>query len=535
MQPVLTAGHLGKRYGQVEALLNASIDLVPGTIHGLVGENGAGKSTLVRLLAGIEPHDTGTVTPDEDVRKSLCAVVPQYPRMAPSLPLLQNLIIGAEPRVHPYRGLRLFINYSAARRRMEQLSRQFDIELDLGKPAGSLNGTELRLAAVLSALGRDSTILILDEPTVGLAITDQERVLSAVRALRDRGLAILYISHDLAEVSRLADRITVLIQGRTTQTFDTAPDARALAALLFDHRRQDERKRNDGRRERPQVECGRVGAGANDRFRQNSRTTLNDSRDRTAENQPAEPAIAFEDVSLYDRYSGRTMGPLSFTVAPGKISAVTGVREAGLDLLEHYLSGDGELASGSIRVAGHRIPAVLSPGALREQGITFLPSDRFEQAATLEGTVEENATVTDRRRIHPRGIRNPGEAKQLTTRLLERFDIRTHRHVPLGSLSGGMIQKLILARELDSNPGVCIVAEPTAGLDMQSQQILLESLRQIAAEGSAVIILSSSIDAVTTLAQEVVVLHDGVVQGVFPVDETDRIARAFAGLNVSGE
>lgn len=529
MHPVLTAEHLRKEYGQVQALLDASITLRPGAIHGLVGENGAGKTTFVRLLAGMEEPDSGFLFPTSRQRRADCAVVPQYPRMAPSIPVLQNLIIGSEPRSGSQPLRKLLIDAGRARRQMESIAQRFDIELDLDKPAGSLNGTELRLAALLAALAHEPSILILDEPTVGLAATDQERVLATVRALRSEGIAILYISHDLGEISRIADQVTILIQGRSTDTFDPVPPPHELASILFDHSREDERHRRErtdtGAREGTEEEAGgrRAGGGA--------RTSVGPAGGGGGTGEPAPEVMSFEQVSLYDRFSGRTLGPLTFSLAPGTITAVTGVRESGLDLLEQYLSGEGELSSGAVRVAGHRIPALLTPGTLRSRGIAFVPSDRFERAAALEGSVEENATVTDRLQIHPRGIRTPGEAQQLTRRLLERFDIRTHRHMPLGSLSGGMIQKLILARELDTNPRVCIIAEPTAGLDLQSQGILLESLREIAASGAGVLILSSSIDAVTMPAQQVVVLHDGRVQGTFSADRSDLIARAFAGLS----
>ena len=521
---VLAAEHLQKRYGQILALTDASARVHRGEILGLVGENGAGKSTFVRLVAGIEQPDNGTISTSFDrSRGGSCAVVPQYPRMAPTIPLLHNLIVGSEPRISRLPLLRSVVDLRRAANQLDAIARRFDIELDLTKRAGSLNGTELRLAALLAALAHNPDMLILDEPTVGLAVTDQSRVLNTVRTVRDEGMAVLYISHDLGEVSRNADRVTVLIQGRTVETFDPAPDAQTLASLLFDHRREGSDTATSVMTERSLLFTdGSADGSAGD-----------------AAPDTGHGAIAFEEVSLYDRHSGRSLGPLSFSVMPGGITAITGVRESGLDLLEQYLSCEGELSSGAIRVGGHRIAAELSPGTLRTQGIAFVPSDRFERAAALEGSVEENATVTGRSRIHPRGIRVPEEERRLTKRLLDRFDIRTHRHMPLGSLSGGTIQKLILARELETDPTICIISEPTAGLDLQSQQILLESLREIAAAGAGVIILSSSIDAVTSLAHQVVVLHDGVVQGVYAAHESEKIARAFAGLDspttVSGE
>ncbi|POQ98296.1 hypothetical protein AU468_13855 [Alkalispirochaeta sphaeroplastigenens] len=498
LEPVLVASQVEKYYGAVRALQDASIALFPGEVHGLAGENGAGKSTLVRVLAGIEPPDRGTVRGD-DPRS--CAVVPQYPRMAPSLTVMENLILGREPAAGRFPGASLVLNRREAKRIISHRASAFDIDLDTGKSAGSLNGTELRLASLLAALARNPRALILDEPTVGLARPDQERILRAVGALREQGVALLYISHDLGEISRLADRVTLLRQGRTAPSCSPPPPAEELAAQLFDHHREvappaqhhQEEPRDSG------------------------------SADLTG--------LVCEELLLHDPLTGRTVGPLSFDAPRGTITALTGVRESGLDLLEQYLGGQTVLAAGSLSTEGHRVPARIVPGLLRQRGIAFVPSDRFQRAAALEGSVEENATVIDRNQVYQRGFRTPGEARHVTNRLLKRFDIRTNRHMPLGSLSGGTIQKLILARELDTNPRICIIAEPTAGLDLQSQQILLESLREVAAAGAAVLLLSSSIDAVTSLASRVVVLHDGLVQGSFLPHQEGAIARAFAGIS----
>ncbi|SIQ06923.1 simple sugar transport system ATP-binding protein/ribose transport system ATP-binding protein [Alkalispirochaeta americana] len=498
LEPVLTAEHIGKRYGAVQALQNASISLFPGEIHGLAGENGAGKSTFVRILAGIESPDRGYL---RGCSPGHCAVVPQYPRMASSLPVMENLIVGREPRLGRLPGVSLFLNRREAARIITGRAKRFGIDLDTNKPAGSLNGTELRLASLLAALAQHPKVLILDEPTVGLARPDQERILRAMRTLREQGVAILYISHDLGEISGLADRVTLLRQGSTSTSSSPVPPAEELAAQLFDHHRET------------------IHGNTHQEKRQQSPASSD------------EAGLVCEELLLHDAPTGRTVGPLSFKAPRGTITALTGVRESGLDLLEQYLGGQSTLAAGALSAAGQRVPARIVPGLLRQRGIAFIPSDRFDRAAALEGSVEENATVIDRNQVYQRGFRTPGEAKHVTNRLLKRFDIRTHRHMPLGSLSGGMIQKLILARELDTNPRICIIAEPTAGLDLQSQHILLESLREIAATGAAVLLLSSSIDAVTSLASRVVVLHHGLVQGDFLPHQEGAIARAFAGIS----
>lgn len=487
----LIAADLHKTYGRVAAVRGASLTVEPGQIHGLVGENGAGKSTVVRLLAGIENPDSGTV----ESHGLRCAVVPQYPRMAPSIPVLANLMVGS-------RDSRLFLNFPRAAGQVAEMSRRYGISLDNSKRAGDLNGTELRLAALLAALMQNPDIVILDEPTVGLAQGDQERVLSTVRMLRDGGKGVLYISHDLREVCRIADRVTIVSAGQTGAPLDPPFDPATLAERLF---------------------------GASAPLAPDLRETREEESRR--QDSPNEPGLEFEQATLFDGITGRSLGPITFSSPRYRITAVTGVREAGLDLLEDYFSGRCDLASGAIRAGAYeRLAGRVAPPELRRRGIAFVPSDRFERAAALEGSVEENATVTDRNAVHHRGIRLPAGVQQVTTRLLDRFGIKTEWHLPLGSLSGGTIQKLILSRELDSHPDVCIIAEPTAGLDLQSQQHLLSILRDVAAGGAAVLLLTSSIEAATTLAEEVVVLHGGGLQGIHSADRRDHIARSFAGL-----
>ena len=494
----LIARDLVKTYGRVIALRGASITITPGEVRGLVGENGAGKSTLLRLLAGMESPDSGTV----DRSDGSCAVVPQYPRMAPSLSVLANLMVQWNTRT-------ILLDTAGARRRVQELFRQFDISLDLFKSAGELNGTEVRFAAILAALMHRPEYLILDEPTVGLAGTDQERVLATVSALRDAGVGILFISHDLGEICRTADRISTITAGVTGAVIASPVDPSVLAERLF------------GKAPAPEAAPGVppfsppefISTGSN------GCATTSDAH-----------GLVLEEVSLQDERSGRSLGPISFTAERGCITAITGVREAGLDLLEDYFSGRCTLLSGAVRVSSDRLPARLDPVLLRRRRVAYVPSDRFERAAALEGSVEENATVTERNAIHPRGIRLPAGVRAVTTRLLDRFGIHTEWHLPLGSLSGGTIQKLILSRELDTSPDVCILAEPTAGLDLQSQLSLRGILLDVARRGASVLILSSSIDAVTRFAGKVVVLHGGTVQGTFTGDRRDLIARAFAGL-----
>lgn len=497
----LTAHNLRKTYQSIVAIRNASLQIASGETVGLVGENGAGKSTLLRLLAGIELPDSGTI----DREGSRCSVVPQYPRMASSLSVRANLMV-------PWSRGHSTLRPREAEARAKELFAQYRIQIDLDKPAGDLNGTEVRFAAILAALMHQPDVLILDEPTVGLALTDQEHVLKTVQSLRDQGTGILYISHDLAEVCRLCDRVVTISRGTTGEPLCAPVSPAHVAELLF------------GTFERVAPTGTDTGSDTG--------TDSAKPRDTPTARSTAEGGgLTMEDVTLQELRSGRTLERISFAAPPGEITAITGVRESGLDLLEEYFSGRCPVHSGAVRVQGERVPARVDPISLRHRHVAYVPSDRFERAAAMEGSIEENATITKRSAVHHRGIRVPAGVREVTSSLLNRFGIHTEWHLPLGSLSGGTIQKLILSRELDTNPQVCILAEPTAGLDLQSQHHLHHILRGVVDRGAAVLIISSSIEAVTTFADSVVVLHGGAVAGRFPANRRDQIARAFAGLS----
>lgn len=498
----LEAIGIAKYYGTVCALRDASITIAPGSVHGLIGENGAGKSTMMRVLAGIEAPDAGEIReigPDDHGRPLRRAIVPQYPQMAASVPMWQNLLLGAEPRWGP------FFHRRHARAILKETSTRYGISLNIDAPAGRLNGTEVRLAALLAAIVRDPDLLILDEPTVGLAHTDQEAILSTLSALRDAGIGILYISHDLQEVSRVSDRVTVLAHGASIAQLDgpVTPDQLADAML---------------------------GATPLD---YGLDTTW--SQERAGRLEPTETGIGVrcEDVLIGDPVGGRTVGPLSMHAPQGRITAITGVRESGLDLVEAYLSGEADARTGSVHVDDNRLSARIEPAELRKKGLVFVPSDRFQTAAALDGSVEDNAILRERAEVHPGGIRTTRQSQGVTHTLLSRFGISASRQIPLGSLSGGTIQKLILARELERPTPGCVIAEPFAGLDIPSQKMLSDMLREIADNGSAVLVLSSTVESVIAVADDIYVLAGGELAGPYPPHATAEINRAVAGLSAS--
>ena len=508
METHLEAIGIAKYYGAVCALENASIALAPGSVHGLIGENGAGKSTLMRVLAGIEDPDAGEIRTNSSAgngRALRRAIVPQYPQMAASVPIWQNLLLGAEPRWGP------FFHRKHARTLLNEAAARYGIALNIDTPAGRLNGTEVRLAALLAAIVRDPDVLILDEPTVGLAHTDQEAILSTLSSLRDAGIGVLYISHDLAEVSRVSDRVTVLAHGSSVAQLGGPVTAEELATAMLGARHPEyavETASQDGNRQVGKREDG----------------------EKTVAFTDKPHGIRCDDLLITDPFGGRTVGPLSMRAPEGRITAITGVRESGLDLIEAYLSGEASAHAGSIHVDAARLSARIKPAELRRKGLVFVPTDRFQIAAALDGSVEDNAILRERAEVHPGGIRTTRHSRGVTRTLLSRFGISASRQIPLGSLSGGTIQKLILARELEQPTPGCIIAEPFAGLDIPSQKMLVDMLREIAVNGSAVLVLSSTVESVMAVADDIFVLAGGELRGPYPPHATAEINRAVAGL-----
>ena len=488
---LLHASNLSKSYRSVHAVRNASLKLYPGEVHGLVGENGAGKSTLVRLLTGIEQPDTGEVS---FARPAVIAVVPQYPHLADSLRVWQNLIVGNEPHRGP------FLDAKRGLGHIQRIACHYDIALDVNRPARELGETEVRLAALLAALLKEPDILILDEPTVGLSLTDQAAIVDSIRRFRDEDHAVLYISHDLSEIARLSARVTPLSQGVTSPPWYAPIDPQRLARHLFG--------------ESP------------------TQHDTTPSRHATLATTRAQEGYVLHLKEAVIRHPtlGRSVGPLSLSLQRGSLSAITGVRESGLDLIERYLTGEAVLEHGEVRLLGVRLPTRVEPHRLRRKGLTFIPSDRFDRAAALTGSVEENAILHERFSVHPKGIFARRGARRITATLMRIFGLGISRRRPLQDLSGGTIQKIILSRELLHDPAVCVIAEPTSGLDVRSQTALEEIIREVATRGTAVLVVTSTIQTACAMGDVVHVLHAGQLRGSFAYHEKSAILHAFAGL-----
>lgn len=490
------------------------VDIVFDTfsLHGILGENGAGKSTLMHVLSGLLRPTSGSILIDgegtelssaAEALKRGIAMVHQRPRLADSLTVLENALVGL-----PGMAARKKEREAALR----EISELWDLGLRLEAPAGSLDpGSRLR-AALLGALFRKPDFLILDEPTAVLSREEGERFMASARRAASEGMGIILVTHKLDEALRWADRVTVLRRGSVA--FDAAapspeeavPVSRStLTALL------NPLENADAPREAP------VGAGVRASQSGGDSQSRGDSRMRQGaeKKQAAPPALTASSLSARPR-DRDSLSQVSFSARSGSVTGIFGVPGSGLSTLEDLLSGMIRGDSGTLTVRGARAPETrldarrLTPASLRRAGIAFVPSDRNRRGSDPSLSVRDILLP-----YRMKGLaRHPAEEILMTRETLGAARVEALPTRTAGSLSGGQLQRLVLARELDARPAVLILCEPEWGLDIRSVADLRKRLRDAADGGVAVVILTDSPETVGAegLYDETFVLREGVLR-----------------------
>ena len=487
---------ISKRFAATAALTDVSLDLLPGEIHALVGENGAGKSTLVKILAGVHQPDTGeirlhgepTVIHGPAQSRALgIAVVHQEPRLFPDLTVAENVFIGHAPS-----GVLGTIGWRAMRKAAQALFAELDVQFDVGAPVRGLSMADQQLIEIAKALSVDASVLILDEPTASLSAHEVERLFTIVRRLRDRGVAIMFVSHRLDEVFALCDSATVFRDGRHVIT---APTAGLTTADLIRHM---------------------VG--------------------RTVSLFPkVENPIG--DVLL--EVSGLTrvgvFRDITFDVRAGEIVGLAGLVGAGRTEVARVLFGIDRRDSGEVRLAGTPV-AFSSPSAAMSAGIAYLPEDRHQEGLVLDFSIAHNVTLPILPRLFPRLLVREGTERAVATEHTEQFNVRmTGVDQEVGALSGGNQQKVVLAKWLASGPRVLILDEPTRGIDIGAKVEVHRLIADLAAQGLAIILISSDLPEVLAMSDRIIVLHEGRITAEIPREQAseERVMFAATGTEAS--
>ena len=479
---LLAAASITKSFKGVRALDGVSFDLRPGEVHALVGENGAGKSTLVRIITGADAPDSGVVAVrgrpvdrmDPAAARALgIAAIYQQPALFPDLTVAENIALAREPR-----GAWRHLNWAARARSAAEILDRIGVPIDVGRLASSLSMPEQQIVEIAKAIGADRTMLVMDEPTASLADREVERLLAVIAKLRDRGAGIIYISHRLEEVFRVADRITVLRDGRTVTT-------RAAANLT-----------------RYELIHSMVGRELDAVFPRRS-AELGD--------------VALELRHLSSRAAG--IVDVSLSLRRGEVLGVAGLVGSGRTELAEVLFGLRFADAGEIRLNGQRVH-IHSPTDAIRRGLAYVPEDRARHGVVADMSIAANASLASLGAVSRYGVVNRATERRTAERHITRLGIKASSSLaPVASLSGGNQQKVALARWLSIEPKVLILDEPTHGVDVGAKAEIHDIIGALAARGVAIVMISSDLTEILGMSDRIAVMRRGTLAGVLLREE----------------
>ena len=496
-EPVLALEHATKSFGAVHALEDGSIELLPGEAHGLVGENGAGKSTLVKILAGVHRPESGRLLIDGDeaifdnTRQSQqagIAIIFQEPTLFPDLSVAENIFIGSQPLKVGHR-----IDSRKMRRETVTLFDRLGVRMDPDRPARGLSIADQQLVEIAKALTSDARVIVMDEPTAALTITEVERLFGIARALRDQGAAVLFVSHRLEEVFDLCQRVTVMRDGRhvwtkpigelTTGSIIHAMVGRDMDALF------------------PKEEAER-----------------------------GKPVLRVERLTREGVFTD-----ISFDVHAGEIVALAGLVGAGRSEIARAIFGIDRADAGTVAVNGKKLRHG-SPAAAMSAGVGLVPEDRRQQGLIMDLSIQRNVALASLGRVQKLGLIPFGAERRFASDWVTRLQLRYGRMTnPVWTLSGGNQQKVVLAKWLARRPTVLIVDEPTRGIDVGTKAEVHRLLSDLAGQGVAVLMISSELPEVLGMADRLIVLFEGRVTGEFGRAEANEDAIMLAATGTREE
>ncbi len=498
MPPIVELKDIIKVYPNgVVANKHVNFSVEKGEIHALVGENGAGKSTLMKILYGLEQPTAGKILLN-DVPVNIhnphhgIGMVHQNFMLVPSFTIAQNIVLGREPR----RGQ--FINFEESIRITEQLSKEYGLRVD---PTARIETTPVGMrqrVEILKTLYRGANLLILDEPTAVLTPQETDDLFEAVRRLVDQGKTVIFITHKLVEVKEISDRVTVMRHGEVTGD----------AIYTRDVTEEDIAQLMVGRKVLFRVE------------------------------KPAQqrgPAAAKIKNLSYISETGRPLlRDVSFNVYAGEVLGIAGVEGNGQTEMAEVLSGLKPPTTGETFINGESILGH-GPRRIRQAGVAHIPEDRLTNGVSLDSSIAENLVV-DRYYRPPftrNGIMNPRIIREQAQELMQEFDIRAAGYdSPIGSLSGGNMQKVVVAREFSSEPVLLIAAQPTRGIDIGASEFVRRQLVEKRNEGKAVLLISADLAEVMSLADRIAVMYKGRIAGIF--DNGPHLTEEELGLYMLG-
>jgi ABC-type sugar transport system ATPase subunit len=486
---------VSKRFGGVEALSDIDLAIAPASIHALVGENGAGKSTLGKIIAGLHPADDGTMLVEgrevryhspSDALADGVTTIAQELMLVPQRSVLDNVFLGSE------HNRRRIVTPSSMRARYAELCERAGFDLPADQVVGGLRVADQQKVEILRALARNARLIVMDEPTAALTADESERLFSVVRGLRAQGTTIVFVSHFLREVLALCDTVTVLRDGRLIRTGPAAeetPDSLVTAMLG-----------------------------------QPMEVAFPPKAPAPGEDAPV--VLSVRDLSRAGAIDG-----ISFDVRAGEIVGLAGLIGSGRTEVARALFGADRYDRGEVRLDG-RVLKVRSPRGAIRAGIAMLPESRKDQGLHMHHSIVRNVSLAHLGDVSHGGVLASPAERRRVTEMTERVDVRAERlGAWISTLSGGNQQKVLFAKWLFHRPRVLLADEPTRGVDVGAKRTIYELIQSLAAEGMAVVLISSEVEEVLGLAHRVLVLRGGELVEELNGDlatEDDVLHAAFA-------
>ena len=525
--PAVELIDITKRFGQIVACDRVNLTLHSGRIHGILGENGAGKSTLMKVLIGLVLPDAGQIrlqgrqvqiTDPIDAATHGIAMVHQHFSLVEALTVWENVALGDVGR----------LDHRHVRARVGEISEHYGLHINPDDRISDLSAGMRQRVEIIKCLRRDPQVLVFDEPTSVLSPSESEFLFAALRrVVKEEGKAVALVSHKLPEILSVTDEVTIMRDGKVVRDGKTAGTAAAELARAMVGREVVLRREH--------AAFGVIETIGVD--------SVPDALGATAEAEVttspagATPVLRLVDLHVRGRDGRALLAGLTLDVYPGEIVGVAGVEDNGQRTLGDVLSSLGHLDSGCVEVGGVEVPTAKA-GAMARAGVGVIPEDRHDSGCVLDFTVAENIFIADPNRVATHGFMNVATMRKKTAELIKQFSINcTGPNAPMWSLSGGNQQRVVMARELSHDPKVLVAAQPTHGLDVGAIEYMSDQLRNAAASGVGVLLISTELEEVLDLSDRIVVIFNGRIVGEMTRGNVDiaRLGLLMGGAGVARE
>ena len=487
---VIEMREITKVFGEFVANDKINLELRKGEIHALLGENGAGKSTLMNMLAGLLEPTSGEIVVNGQVVKldspskaaSLgIGMVHQHFMLVEAFTVAENIILGSELTKNGV------LDIARATREINELSERYGLAVDPSAKVADISVGAQQRVEILKTLYRGADILIFDEPTAVLTPSEIDELMAIMKNLVKEGKSIILITHKLDEIRAVSDRVTVIRRGKSIETVEIAGATNADLAEMM------------------------VGRSVS-------------FKTEKQEAQPKEVILSIQDLVVNENRGVPAVKNLSLDVRAGEIVGIAGIDGNGQSELIQAITGLRKIESGSVELKGQSIVG-LHPRQITEMSVGHVPEDRHRDGLVLEMMISENIALQTyyKEPLSKKGILNYTNIIDYAKKLMQEFDVRAASEiVPASALSGGNQQKAIIAREIDRNPDLLIVSQPTRGLDVGAIEYIHKRLIQERDNGKAVLVVSFELDEILNVSDRIAVIHDGKIQGIVTPETTNK-------------